>query len=54
MSALTVAAIGFAWTLLAFGAGAGVAWLAGRKQRRLLKHYRQQALALRKWSRPIE
>jgi hypothetical protein len=46
--------IAFVWTLIAFGAGWLTHWWATRKQRRLLKQYRQQARVLRNWSRPVE
>jgi hypothetical protein len=44
----------FIWTLIAFGCGALVHWMATRKQRRLLKLYRQQAQARRVWTRSVE
>ncbi|HZO71440.1 MAG TPA: hypothetical protein VFB60_04505 [Ktedonobacteraceae bacterium] len=44
----------FFWTLLVFWIGFVTHWWASRKQRRLLKAYRQQAQALRQWVRPLE
>ncbi len=42
------------WTFIAFWIGFLAHWWSARKHRRLLKLYRQQAQALRKWNSPIE
>jgi transposase len=44
----------FVWPLICFFAGMIVHRWMTRKQRELLKRYRQQALMLRQWNRPIE
>ncbi|HLZ62295.1 MAG TPA: hypothetical protein VKR06_35570 [Ktedonosporobacter sp.] len=48
------AVIWFTWTLIAFGAGFLTHWWLTRKQRRLLKLYRQQAKVLQDWGKPVE
>jgi hypothetical protein len=44
----------FAWPLICFFAGMIAHHWMTRKQRLLLKRYRQQARILREWNRPIE
>lgn len=44
----------FLWTGVVFWIGFITHWWVTRKQRHLLKRYRQQSRALRDWSRPIE
>ena len=54
MDAQTEMLLWLAWTLIAFLAGVAVHWYATRKQRRLLKQYRQREQARRWVNRIIE
>ncbi len=54
MDTATFTLVAFVWTFIAFIAGVIVHWWGTRRQRRLLKMYRQQAQARRQLSRPIE
>ena len=51
---MLAAVIWFVWTFIVFGAGMLTHWLMTRKQRRLLKLYRQQAKVMKEWGRPVE
>lgn len=50
MDMLTLIAVAFAWTIIAFSAGVIVHWIATRDQRRLLKYY-QRLEQQRMWRR---
>ena len=54
MDALTAFFLLFTWTLIAFLAGILTYWFATRKQRQLLKRYRQREQERRWLNRPIE
>lgn len=54
MDTLTALLIVFLWTLLAFWFGVVTHWWATRKQRRLLKRYREHAQMQRIWGSPVE